>query len=140
VQTAIQEQWSLSRWITWLHQHYLWLQHRRVTLEKLISRGQETELFKLVDLDLVDAASNGMNRETAMLGIDFDSPKMNGPRFPSALNILTDLALIESTNDAGYRLTAEGEALLARFREYAVSEWREANADEATGEPEAATR
>jgi Mn-dependent DtxR family transcriptional regulator len=45
---------------------------------------------------------------------------MNAPRFPSALQIMQDLALIEASPDQGYRLLPEGEALLEKFRHYQI--------------------
>lgn len=132
VERAFQEEWTLAHWLGWLHQHYIWLQHRRVTLEKLVARGQETAFFELID----DNRGNGngsaaTSEEPLMRATGLDSPKMNAPRFPSALQILVDLALIESVPGNGYRLLPDGEALLERYRSYAPPTQPEVN-DEAT--------
>jgi hypothetical protein len=135
VDRAFQEEWTLARWLGWFHHRYLWLQHRRVVLEKLISRRQETAKFELIE----DTGSNGdQGRAPRMRGIGTDEPKMNAPRFPSALNIMTDVGLIEPIQDNGYRLCPDGAALLERFRTYTVPEWTEPEIDETTDRSEAA--
>lgn len=119
VERAFQEEWTLAHWLGWLHQHYIWLQHRRVTLEKLVARGQETAFFELVDDNKGNGnGSSATPEEPLMRATGLDSPKMNAPRFPSALQILADLALIESVPGNGYRLLPDSEALLERYRSY----------------------
>ena len=137
---AFREDWTLARWLGWFHHRYLWLQHRRVTLEKLSSRGQETAKFELVDDVPPDAGRDSSRvRVSRFRGTDTDSPKMNAPRFPSALAIMTDLDLIEPIQSDGYRLRPDGAALLERFRTYTVPEWTDPEDDEAADRPEAAT-
>lgn len=113
---AIQEGWSLSKWLRWFHCHYLWLQHRRITLEKLITRKQETAKFTL--------SYEEPDHIPHYQGLGLDTPKMNAPRFPSALAILTDLALIAPDGE-GYRLLDEGKEILKKFRSYSKPEWKE---------------
>lgn len=59
VERAFGEGWTLASWLGWFHHRYIWLQHRRVTLEKLVSRSQETAKFELVDDAPPDAGNNG---------------------------------------------------------------------------------
>lgn len=132
---AFQEGWTLARWLGWFHHRYLWLQHRRVVLEKLISRRQETAKFEVIE----DTGANGdQTRTPRFRGIGTDEPKMNAPRFPSALGIMTDLGLVEPIQDNGYRLRPDGAALLERFRTYTVPEGTELERDETTERSEAA--
>ncbi|MBC8254918.1 MAG: hypothetical protein H8E35_12965 [Ardenticatenia bacterium] len=140
VERAFREDWTLARWLGWFHHRYLWLQHRRITLEKLISRRRETAKFELVDDAPPGATSNGSQGSVPRFrGTGTDSPKMNAPRFPSALSILTDLDLIEPVQTGGYRLRPDGAALLERFRTYTVPEWTEPEDDETADNTEAAT-
>ena len=140
VERSFEEGWSLSQWLGWLHMNYIWLQHRRVSLAKMMSRlnwkeKQETDKFEIVD-DLADEASSLLESpgEPLFRGLGTDEPKMNGPRFPSALRILSDLSLIESTAKGGYRLLPDGQALLARIETYSIPEWSEPEENEtATG-------
>ena len=88
---AIQDRWTLSKWLEWFHCHYLWLQHRRVTLEKLITRRQETAKFTLVYEE--------PDHIPLYQGLGLDTPKMNAPRFPSALAILCLLYTSPSPRD-----------------------------------------
>jgi hypothetical protein len=135
VQMAFEEGWTVAQWLGWFHHSYLWLQHRRVTLEKLVSRKQETAKFELVEEAQTEPTGN-LQPFVRYRGSGTDYPKMNAPRFPSALAILTDLALIEPlTSGGGYRLKPEGAALLERFRSYSIPEWAEP-ADEAAERPE----
>ena len=67
-----------------------------------------------------------------MRGTGKDVPKMNGPRFPSALSIMSDLRIIEPLAGNGYRLCPDGAALLERFRAYEVPEIEEPEGDETT--------
>jgi hypothetical protein len=132
---AFEEGWTVAQWLGWFHHSYLWLQHRRVTLEKLVSRKQETAKFELVEEAQTEPTGN-LQPFVRYRGSGTDYPKMNAPRFPSALAILTDLALIEPlTSGGGYRLKPEGAALLERFRSYSIPEWAEP-ADEAAERPE----
>ena len=126
VEQAIEANWSLADWIVWLHQNHLWLQHRRVALEKLLTRKQEVYKFELV-VDEPEIVTGG--NQPRYRGLGTDTPKMNAPRFPSALSILKDLNVIEAEND-GYHLTDEGDSLLEQFRSYQVPEWREAENDQ----------
>jgi hypothetical protein len=140
VERAFEENWTLARWLGWFHHRYLWLQHRRVALEKLISRGQETAKFELVDDVPPDAGGDGSQVRTPRFrGIGADAPKMNAPRFPSALGIMTDLRLIESLQGGAYRLCPDGAALLDRFRTYTVPEKTEPENDETADRSQAAT-
>jgi hypothetical protein len=124
VDRAFVENWSLARWLGWFHHHYLWLQHRRVTIEKLVARGQETAKFELIgDAPPEAGGENGGLAVPRYQGIGIDSPKMNAPRFPSALNILSDLRLITTLTDGGYRLLPDGQAVLERFRNFTIPEW-----------------
>jgi hypothetical protein len=128
VERGFTEGWPLVVWLQWLHQHCLWLQHRRVALEKLVSRRQEVYKFEL----LSDEPDNLVTDvQPKFHGIDVDVPKTNGPRFPSAMNILEDLSLIEQYKD-GYKLTGDGLALLERFRTYKVPEWVDTQDDQTT--------
>ena len=116
VNRAFEEEWSLARWMIWFHRRYLWLQHRRITLEKLVGRGEETSKFELQ----YDEGSS----VARFKGLDVDVPKMNAPRFPSAISIFLDLDLIEELAD-GYRLRPEGKRLLDQFRQYRAPAWQE---------------
>lgn len=128
VEYAFEVNWSVTDWLSWLHKNYLWMQHRRVALEKLITRKQEVYKFEL----LVDEPETSLEDEQHRFrGLGIDVPKMNAPRFPSALNILTDLRLI-TIDQASYRLTPEGASLLAAFRNYQVPKWKEAENDQVT--------
>lgn len=136
VDHAFKEQWSLAHWLGWIHRQYIWLQHRRVTLEKLVARGQETAKFELIDEEVGN--SNGLStpfEEPYMRALGSDLPKMNAPRFPSALQMLVDLALIEPIAGSGYRLLPDGATLLEKFRVYSVPTQPEAE-NEATRESE----
>ena len=113
---AIQDGWTLSQWLGWFHRHYLWLQHRRVTLEKLITRRQETAKFSL--------AYKEPDNVPLFQGLGLDTPKMNAPRFPSAIAILADLSLI-APDGQGYQLLPEGQKILDRFHSYSIPEWKE---------------
>ena len=115
VEHAMSENWSLAQWIIWLHQHYLWRQHRRVVLQKLAGGGKDTSRFEIIDVPEQEDL-----RFPKLRAIEQDEPKMNAPRFPSALQIMQDLALIEASPDQGYRLLPEGEALLEKFRHYQI--------------------
>lgn len=126
VEVAFSEDWSVLDWLQWLHQHNLWLQHRKVALEKLVTRRQEAYKFDL-ETDETDSAES--HPTPRFRGLDIDIPVMNGPRFPSAMNILEDLVLVESKND-GYRLTSEGQGLLEKFRTYKVPPWKESQNDQ----------
>ncbi len=137
VATAFAQGWTVAEWLGWFHNTYLWLQHRRVTLEKLVVRRQETAKFELIDepAEEPDRAKTGSLRYR---GLGTDAPKFNAPRFPSALIILTDLGLIEPRG-GGYRLLPEGVALLDRFRSYTIPDWTDptheaAERTEATGD------
>jgi hypothetical protein len=116
VDRAFQEEWSLGSWLLWFHRRYLWLQHRRVTLEKLVSRSQETSKFELLYEEGFSVAR--------YKGLGVDEPKMNAPRFPSALLIFLDLDLIERIGN-GYRMRPDGKRLLDQFRDYRVPAWEE---------------
>ncbi|MFC1975478.1 hypothetical protein ACFLXQ_03655 [Chloroflexota bacterium] len=130
VERAFAEEWSLARWLGWFHHRYLWLQHRRVTLEKLISRRQDTAKFEVLDTAPPELHGNGDSaKATFFRGLDTDRPKMNAPRFPSILSIMSDLKLILSTEQGGYELTPDGIALLEQFRTYSVPAWQESVAD-----------
>ena len=121
VDRALAEDWSLSRWLGWLHSHCLWLQHRRVALQKLASRSQETASFEVADEEEGEGiGALAQTNEPLFRGLRTDSPKMNAPRFPSALRILADLRLIEPLSTEGYGLLADGKALLDQFRNYSV--------------------
>jgi hypothetical protein len=134
VERAFREEWTLARWLGWFHHRYLWLQHRRVALEKLISRGRETALFELLDDAPRDSGGNGsVVRLPRMQGTGKDAPKMNAPRFPSALNIMADLGIIESLEGNSSRLRPYGVALLDRFRAHEVPQIEEPEDDETTG-------
>ncbi|MCC6955204.1 MAG: hypothetical protein IT316_00330 [Anaerolineales bacterium] len=116
VDQAVSDGWTLASWIWWFHRHYLWLQHRRVTLEKLVSRNQDTSKFILL--------YENDDRTPQYQGIGLDGPKMNAPRFPSALSILSDVGVIEPAG-TGYRLLPEGVRLLEMFRDYSIPKWKE---------------
>jgi hypothetical protein len=121
VERAFAENWSLIEWIYQLHQNDLWLQHRKVALEKLVSRGQEVYKFE----QMIDESDSPIaDFQPKYRGIGLDTPKMNGPRFPSALNILLDLSVIEYKNNR-YRLMSDGKRLLEKFRTYKVPQWQE---------------
>lgn len=105
---ATREGWTVAEWLSWLHQRYLWLRHRRVALNKMISRGKDPSLFTW--------------DENTFYGIEKDRPKMNRPRFQNALQIMEDLQLIqpEDQGHRSYSLLPEGESLLQRFRSYTI--------------------
>jgi len=132
VTDAINQNWTLKQWTTWFHCRYLWLQHRRVTLEKLIARQskQETSKFEIV--------YNESDATPLFKGIDVDSPKMNAPRFPSAISILIDLGLVEKEENA-YWLTPDGIDLLNQFSSYTLPEWKEPESDETDLDSEEST-
>lgn len=128
VDIAIEEGWSLSRWLTWFHRHYLWLQHRRVALEKLSGRREDTSKFQRDRRD-----GEAVSR---FKGIDVDNPKMNAPRFPSAISIFSDLELIEFYGQ-GMKLSNTGKGLLDKYRKFTVPEWQEPEEEhETTFDPE----
>ncbi len=136
VEQAFVEGWTLARWLGWLHHRYLWLQHRRVTLEKLLYRGQETAKFEALDEELSgDESRVGLSR---FRGRGVDWPKTNAPRFPSALSILTDLDVIKPS-EYGYQLRRDGRSLLERFRTYSVPNWTEPQDDQAANDAEEPT-
>jgi len=135
---AFAESWTLARWLGWFHQRNIWLQHRRVVLEKLVYRQQDTACFEVIDDCPPDVRVGHTGRSMLFRGVAPDEPKMNAPRFPSALSILGDLGLIARLPNSGYRLMAEGKKLLARYRTYTVPEWTEPEDDQATDEPEEA--
>ena len=102
------------------------MQHRRVALEKLLSRNQEVFKFEIV----VDEPETLMvDKQHRFRGLGIDIPKMNAPRFPAALNILTDLNLI-TPNLGGYHLTNHGTSLLERFSRYKIPQWKEVENDQ----------
>lgn len=105
---AIDEGWTVAAWMAWFHQRHLWLRHRRVVLQKMASRRVDPSLFTW--------------DENKFYGVDGDWPKMNGPRFQSALQIMQDLQLIRSDYPGyqTYNLLPEGEELLQLFRAYEV--------------------
>jgi hypothetical protein len=127
---AIDEGWTVAEWLGWFHQRYLWLQHRHVSLEKLISRKQEVAKFRIVEDTPAELSARSGRAAQVFLGTGVDEPKLNAPRFPSALRILGDLTLIEDLEGSGYRLTKEGEVLLARFRNYEIPEIKKLELDE----------
>jgi hypothetical protein len=121
VNRAFAEGWSLTRWLDWFHQQYLWLQHRRVVLEKLVARRQDTAKFEVVDGTPTDVVTDSVQSSVQRFkGLGSDWPKMNAPRFPSALNILLDLRVVEPAPAGGFQLSADGTALLNRFRSYTI--------------------
>ena len=121
VNYAFEANWSVANWISWLHQNHLWLQHRRVALDKLLSRKQEVFKFEM----LVDESDNLVSGQAPRFrGLGTDIPKMNAPRFPSALNILTDLRVIEPEGES-FCLTKDGELLHRRFSNYQVPKGEE---------------
>jgi hypothetical protein len=102
---AIEEGWTMDRWLAWFHERYLWLRHRHVALEKMMDRGKDPALFHW---------ENGRFR-----GLDWGVPKMNNPRLGNALSILGDLYLVRRVGgegEASYALTPDGRGLLDRFR------------------------
>lgn len=125
VERAFREDWTLAHWLGWFHSRYLWQQHRRVVLEKMLSRHQDTAKFELLDDIPPDAGMGGAGPGVRFRGLEMDYPKTNAPRFPSALRILADLEIIEPLPDGSYHLCRDGIALLKRFRSYAVPEWVE---------------
>ena len=132
IERAFKSNWSLLDWLSWLHQNCLWTQHRRVALEKLLTRRQEVYKFEMLEDELEIPA---MARQPRFRSIGTDVPKMNAPRFPSALNIMTDLCLIIQEQN-GYNLTSDGAALLNKFRSYQVPKWKEAQNDQVIERPE----
>lgn len=121
VDRAFEENWTLAEWLGWFHQRYLWLQHRRVALEKLIAGGVDRAMFELIQDESPDFLDYQHSLDSARFrAIGTDEPKMNGPRFPSALNIMTDLGLIKPVQNSGYQLCPDGAALLERFRAYEI--------------------
>ena len=48
VERAFREGWTLARWLGWMHYQHIWLQHRRVALEKLAARRQEVSQFEVI--------------------------------------------------------------------------------------------
>lgn len=141
VERAFTENWSLAQWLSWFHQRYLWLQHRQVTLEKLLARGDDTAKFEILDSPPLETQDNGQASQSNYFhGLDTDIPKMNAPRFPSAISILSDLQLVESIGQGGYRLTADGMTLLEQFRNYTIPDWQEPEYYETTEEPESNSR
>ena len=138
VDQAFAEDWSLAHWLGWLHSHCLWLQHRRVALQKLASRSQETASFEVVDDEEGNGGRGGLQTDEPLFrGLRTDSPKMNAPRFPSALRILADLLLVELLPNEGYRLLSDGAMLLETFRHYTVPSVDEVEFHETLGEPDA---
>lgn len=125
---AFDNNWSVAEWLVWLHKNYLWNQHRQVALSKLITRRQEVFKFEMVT-DEPDSISNISQPRFKSIGVD--TPKMNAPRFMSALNIMTDLKLI-TPYQSGYQLTDEGSALLDKFRDFTIPQWKEVVDDQAT--------
>lgn len=121
VDYAFKANWSVADWLLWLHKNHLWLQHRRVALDKLLSRKQDVYKFEIM-VDENDEPGVDQNPRFRSLGTD--TPKMNTPRFPSALNILTDLLVIEPEG-GGFRLTVDGELLLQQFGDYQVPHRKE---------------
>lgn len=115
VERAMEEGWSLAEWVIWLHHRYLWQQHRRVVLQKLAGGGKDTSKF-----EYIDAPEQVDYRTARMRAIGQDYPKMNAPRFPSTLQIMEDLALIEAAPDGGYRLLSDAQTLLDRFACYQI--------------------
>ena len=107
---AIEGRWTVAQWMSWFHQRHLWLRHRRVVLQKMAARRVDPSLFTW--------------DENRFYGVDRDEPKMNGPRFQSALQIMEDLRLIRSHNleHQTYTLLPEGQELLQRFRAYEIPE------------------
>lgn len=105
---AIAESWTVAQWLSWSHQRHLWLRHRWVGLQKMISRREDPSLFTWDD--------------NTFYGLGKDQPKMNGPRFQNALQIMEDLRLIQSLDQGSraYSLLPEGENLLQRFRSYTI--------------------
>lgn len=135
VDQAIREGWTLARWLSWLHHRYIWLQHRRIALEKLVAR-RETALFELLDDTPPDLQGD---RTPRMRATGSDSPKTNAPRFPSALGILADLEIVRRLANGGYQLSSDGVALLDRFRAYSVPEIVEPRIDETPDRDQATT-
>lgn len=116
---AMEEGWPLIRWLSWLHQRYLWLRHRRVALQRMITRAEDPSLFTW---------DEGRFREAQS-----DKPMMNDPRFPSALQIMEDLELIRGDMTDGrqtYELLPRGEQVLERLHSYTIPDWEETLNDE----------
>jgi len=107
---AIEESWTVARWLSWFHQRHLWLRHRRVVLQKMVSRREDPSLFTW--------------DENKFYGVSGDEPRMNGPRFQNALQIMEDLRLIRSDHSEHqtYFLLPDGEELLQSFRTYTIPE------------------
>lgn len=105
---ALEEDWTVAEWLAWSHQRHLWLRHRRVVLQKMLSRREDPSLFTW--------------DENTFYGVKVDRPKMNAPRFQSALQIMEDLQLIrsEAQGDLTYDLLPEGKELLQHFRSYSI--------------------
>ena len=131
VDTAIHEDWTLAKWLAWFHHKYLWLQHRWVTLGKLYSRdrsnysSQETEKFEVINNFSNDDVHYRNSGRPRFRGIGTDLPKMNGPRFPSALNIFLDLDIIKKIENNSFQLQPDGKNLLDKFRTYTIPDIEE---------------
>ena len=59
------EGWTVAEWLSWSHQRHLWLRHRRVVLQKMLSRREDPSLFTW--------------DENTFYGVKGDRPKMNAP-------------------------------------------------------------
>jgi hypothetical protein len=127
IQHAMDEGWTVAKWLETFHHQYLWSQHRRVVMEKYLARGQETSRFEIIDI------SDSVEEKQRLHWLGTDLPKMNGPRFPSALNIMLDLDLIGWAGQEGRRLTNEGKAVLKRFKNYTIPAYVEPSAENDEG-------
>lgn len=106
VRRAMNGDWTVARWLSWFHERYLWLRHRRVALDKMMGRGRDPALFAW--------------EEGAFCGLYEDRPKMNNPRIENAFRIMEDLELVrrvDGDHQVAYALTPGGEQQLTRFLE-----------------------
>lgn len=118
---AMDDGWTVAKWLSWMHQRYLWLRHRQVALQKMVSRRVDPSLFTW--------------DENRFYGVGMDEPKMNGPRYQNALQIMEDLRLIQGDYREGrqtYALLPRGRELLQQFRSYTIPEVEETVEDEST--------
>ena len=128
IERGIQAGWSVFDWLHALYERDLWLQHRMVVLNKMTgSNGKETSKF---DFRYDEGPEFGKLGEPYFQGLGTDEPKMNGPRFPSALSILSDLRVIQPLDNNAYRLTQDGEDLLEKFKSYQIPETTQPAHDE----------
>jgi hypothetical protein len=92
--------WSVSDWVIWIYQEYIFEQHEMIALEKL--RYQEYDTFKFY---FEDGIFHWPTSKTP-----YQEPiRLAGNRLNNCITMLVDLGLILQSDEGLLSLSSEGE-------------------------------